>query len=83
MISRTLASPVEATVPPVPLTWKKSGSLNSHASVVCATTASRASGIRAAAPAPPRRRRFGELAIAVGHAAETSSMKNTTACSAG
>src|SRR5947199_10378 len=36
MISRTLPSPVEATVPPVPLTWKKSGSLNSHASVACA-----------------------------------------------
>src|SRR5208337_1311848 len=43
MISRTLARPAEDTVPPLPVVLKKSASLNSQASVVCATnTMSRA-----------------------------------------
>jgi len=36
-----------------------------------------------AASCTTREEGLGELAIAVGHAAWTSSMKNTTACSAG
>ena len=37
MISCTLFNPAEVTVPPLPATLKKSDSLNSQASVVCAT----------------------------------------------
>ena len=70
MISRTLARPVEATVPPVPATLKKSGSLNSQASVVCATnTISSEPVLAPQARRHPEEKGLGQLPVTLGHAA--------------
>src|SRR5207302_439614 len=84
MISRTLARPDEATVPPVPDTWKKSGSLNSHASVVCATNTVSSERYSRRSPWTTQKKKvLASLRSRSDMLPETSSMKNTTACTAG
>src|SRR5215472_2545964 len=84
MISRTFFSPVEATVPPVPLTWKKSGSLNSQASVVCATNSVSIDLYSRRSPCTTQKKKvLASLRSRSDMLPETSSMKNTTACTAG
>src|SRR6185437_949715 len=83
-ISRTLSSPVEATVPPVPDTWKKSGSLNSHASVVCATNTVSSERYSRRRPCTTQKKKvLASLRSRSDMLPDTSSMKNTTACTAG
>src|SRR5580658_2161604 len=84
MISRTLSNPVEATVPPVPVTWKKSGSLNSQASVVWATNSVSMERYWRRSPCTTQKKNvLASLRSRSDMLPETSSMKNTTACTAG
>ena len=84
MISRTLLKPVEETVPPVPLTWKNSGSVNSHASVVWATNTVSSERYSRRNPCTTQKKNvLASLRSRSDMLPETSSMKNTTACTAG
>src|SRR6185312_2345686 len=84
MISRTLLNPVEETVPPVPLTWKNSDSLNSQASVVCATNSVSSERYSRRRPCTTQKKTvLASLRSRSDMLPDTSSMKNTTACTAG
>ena len=84
MISRTLANPTEATVPPLPVTLKKSASLNSQASVVCATnTMSSALYSRRRPAATQKKKVFASCRSRSDMLPDTSIRKNTAARSAG
>ncbi len=84
MISRTLFRPVEATVPPVPVTWKKSPSANSHASVVWATNTVSSERYSRRRPCTTQKKKvLASLRSRSDMLPETSSMKNTTAWTAG
>src|ERR1700736_1408304 len=84
MSSRTLANPVEETVPPLPATLKKSASLNSQASVVCATkTMSRERYSRRSPTATQKKNVFANCRSRSVMLPDTSSRKNTAARIAG
>ena len=70
MISRTFVNPVDATVPPVPLTWKNSGfaELPRFGGVRDEHGLQRAV-LAAQALHRPEEKRLGELPIAIRHAA--------------
>jgi hypothetical protein len=80
MISRTFAKPVEATVPPVPLTWKNSDSVNSQASVVWATKTVSSERYWRLRPCTTQKKKFfASLRSRSDMLPDTSSRKNTTA----
>jgi len=84
MISRTLLNPVEDTVPPVPLTLEefRLGELPSLGGVGHEHGFQRAI-LTAQALDDPEEKGLGQLAVTVDMLPDTSSMKNTTACTAG
>ncbi len=84
MISSTLPIPADATVPPLPVTLKKSDSPNSHASVVWATNTMSSERYSRRSPAATQKKKvFASWRSASVMLAETSRRKNTAARSAG